>query len=302
MHDHAMLRGAAAAVGASLMFAAMGAAVKVANEHMPAEMVVFFRNLFGLLVLAPWILQRGLGNLRTQRWRVHLIRSLCGLAAMYCFFIAVGHLPLAEAVLLKYSSPLFIAVIALLWLGETPTVAVVAAIVLGFAGVTLVLQPGFGELNPMALVGLAAGLFAAVAMVSIRRMSTSEPTIRIVSYFSLICTAVSAIPLAWAWQTPGLTGLAIMVAAGGLASAGQMLLTYGYSQAPAARIGPYSYATVVFAVLMGWMLWGETPGPATAAGIVLVCTAGVLAMSRRGARAPAPEDLAVAAQNGGRST
>ena len=184
------LRAATTAVMASFLFAAMGASIKIASHQLDNEMVV----------ILPLIWRMGPARIRTQRPGIHLLRSLTGLSAMYCFFYALAHLNLAEAMLLNYSAPLFIALIAVLWLGERVTLTLSIALLVGFAGIALILKPDTGIIAPAALIGSGAGLFAGIAMVSIRRMSDSEPPMRIVFYFSLIATLVSAIPLIWHWR------------------------------------------------------------------------------------------------------
>jgi len=217
---------------------------------------------------------------------MHVTRSFSGLAAMYCFFYAIAHLSLAEAVLLNYSAPLFIAPIALVWLGESIGPAVATAILTGFIGIALVLKPGFETFSLAAWVGALSGLLAALAMVSVRRLSVTEPTVRIVFYFGATCTVISTIPLLWAWQTPHWEDVAVMALAGFLATQGQLLLTHSYSLAPAAHIGPYTYSTVIFAALFGWLFWQEIPDRFTVLGALLISVSGALAMSRK--KEPAP--------------
>ena len=263
------------------MFASMGVAVRISTVQLPNELIVFLRNSFGLVFLMPWILQKGIKTLATQRFPAHLFRSVSGLAAMYCFFYAIAHMQLAEAVLLNYSSPLFIAIIAILWFGEEASWKLALAIVTGFIGVCLVLKPGAGLFQGAAMVGLVSALFAAFAMVTIRNLSRTEPTHRIVFYFSLISTVISAIPLLWVNQLPGLQILLLMAFAGLAATLGQLCLTYTYSLAPASQVGPYTYATVLFAALYGWMFWEETPDVLTFTGAILVITACTLSIKRK---------------------
>ncbi|MGH8488552.1 MAG: DMT family transporter, partial [Gammaproteobacteria bacterium] len=116
-----------------------------------------------------------------------------------------------------------------------------------------------------AMIGALSGLLAAVAMVSVRGMSATEPTVRTVFYFSAISTVVSTVPLLWAWRTPTVPALALMALAGFFATKGQLLLTRGYALAPAARVGPYTYTTVIFASAIGWILWSEVPDGMTIA-------------------------------------
>jgi drug/metabolite transporter (DMT)-like permease len=278
------VRGAFYALGASLMMALMGAAVRMASTEIPNEMVVFLRNAFGLLALCPWIGRMGLSGLATHQWPGHLLRSLTGLSAMYCFFYAIARLDLSQAVLLNFSAPLYIAPIAWLWLGEAITGRLMLSALIGFAGVALILKPGTAPFSTDAAIGAFSGLLAAIAMVSLRSMAPSEPPVRAVVYFSAVGTVVSAVPLVWSWETPAPMTLLIMAAAGIFATLGQILLTTGYLLAPAARVGPYTYSTVIFATLIGWVFWYEVPDRMSTAGALLVCLAGILAVAR--AKAP----------------
>jgi drug/metabolite transporter (DMT)-like permease len=263
-------------MGAGLGFAVMGAFIKTAAQSLPNETLVFLRNLFGLLILTIWLRPRA-RDLRTQRLGGHLLRAAFGLTAMYCFFFAIARLQLATAMLLNYSTPLFIPLIAWAWLGERPSPSVWLAVALGFAGVTLILKPGLGLLSWAGLIGVLAGLFAALAMTNIRRMSDTEPVTRIVLYFAVFATLISALPMAWAWHMPSWRDAALMLCAGLFATLGQLWLTRAYSLAPAARVGALVYSAVVYAALLGWLLWDERPDALSALGMLLVAAAGMLA-------------------------
>ncbi len=279
MERSILLRAAGYALLASLLFAGMGVAVRYASDELSTAMVVFLRNFFGLLALLPWLVQsRGLQALGTCRLPAHLMRAIAGLTAMYCFFYALANLHLAEAVILNYSSPLFVALFALLLLGEHANRRLVTAIVIGLLGVGLIIKPGSGVWSPAALIGMASGVFAALAMVGIRHMSATEPTRRIVFYFCLFGTLFSAVPMLWAWQMPPLEILAAMALAGTGATAAQLLLTKSYSLVPAAMVGPYTYSSVIFAAIFGWLLWGEIPGPSSFAGAALIVIAGIMTL------------------------
>jgi drug/metabolite transporter (DMT)-like permease len=277
-------RAAFAVTLSALMFASMGVAVRYASDSLPSEILVFLRNIFGLLFLLPWLYQRGFISLKTNRLSAHIARSVTGLAAMYCFYYAIAHLPLAEAVLLNFSSPIFTAIIAMIWLGEKATRKIMLAIIIGFSGICLILKPGLGILSAAALVGLISAVFAAIAMVTIRNLSKTEPTYRIVFYFSVTATLISAIPMFWFWQTPDLKPLVAMVFAGLSATLGQLFLTHGYSLAPAARVSPYSYNTILFAAVYGWIFWSETPDMLTLFGAVLIVCAGIISLLSRPTR------------------
>ncbi len=285
--DNDLRRGAAYMLASALLFSGMSALVKLASAELPNELVVFFRNAMGLVFLLPWLWRHGLHHLKTRHPKLHFVRAAAGLGAMYCYFYAVAHLPLAEATLLNYSTPLFIPFIAALWLREPVTRPVAAAAALGFLGIAFVLKPGTRLLaSPEALVGLAAGGLAAVAMVGIRRMHRSETAFRIVFYFTLIGTLISAVPLLWRWQTPSPSLWSILIAMGALASLAQLAMTRAYACAPAAQVGPFSYATVLFAALWGALYWGEVVDALSGLGAVLVTTAGILTIRHGGRRTP----------------
>jgi len=277
-------RGAAFMVGSALLFAGMGAAVKLASAALPNTMVVFFRNALGLAALIPWIVRLGRHGLGTAHLGEHFVRGLAGLAAMYCFFQAIAQMKLADAVLLNYSLPLFLPLVEKVWLGEEMPRRFWGPLALGFAGVLLVLKPGLAVFQPVALVGLAAALFGAVAQVGVRRLTRTEPVTRIVLYFGLVGTVVSGVPLAWTWKTPEPALWVVLVSMGALATVGQLLLTRAYAHAPAAQVGPFVYSAVVFAALFDGLLWGRWPDRLTLAGAVLVSTAGALALRRKPAR------------------
>jgi drug/metabolite transporter (DMT)-like permease len=271
------LAGALCVLGASFVFAILGALIKVVSSSLNNEMVVFFRNICALIFILPWIgYSRPPGGIRTDCFQIHLLRSITGLGAMYCFFYTIAHLRLSEAFLLVSTAPLFIPVIAYVWIREPVANHVRGAILIGFFGIVLILKPGFGIFRPLAFIGLGAGLFAALAMVSLRRMSASEPVLRIVFYFAVLSSVMSAVPLAWSWQSPrpGIWGLLVLI--GLLATTGQFLLTKGYAFAPAAQVGPFVYANIVFATFIGWIFWGETLDLMTWFGALLICIAGIL--------------------------
>lgn len=283
-------RAAVFMVTSALLFAGMGLLVKVAAASLPNTMIVFARNAFGLLALTPWLVRMGPRGLRTSAWREHAVRGLAGLAAMYCFFYAIAHLRLAEAVLLNYSLPLFTPVIAGLWLQEKVPASVWRALAVGFVGLLIILRPGIGLFRPAAAVGLAAAVLCALAQVGVRRLTRTEPIIRIVFYFALISTVVSALPLLRAWTTPAAGLWPVLLALGVLATLAQIFLTRAYAHAPAAQVGPFIYTTVVFAGILDWIVFGRRalPDAAFLVGAVLVCAAGILALRSTGAPAAPP--------------
>lgn len=273
--------GAILIIASELMFASMGACVKALSTSLPNEMIVFLRNILGLLLLSPLILRNRAELLQTKIVHLHLLRAVAGLSAMYCFFFALGNLQLADGMLLKMTSPLFMPLIAMFWLGERARRLTLMAIPVGFIGVALVLNPE-GEFSWIALVGLLGGAFAALAKVTVRRLGHSEPTIRVICYFALFATPISAVPMLWAWQTPTIDELGLALLTGALGASGQFLLTRGYSVASASNVSPFTYFSVIFGAIYGYMIWGETLSSTFIAGALLIAVAGIMAL--RGGR------------------
>jgi drug/metabolite transporter (DMT)-like permease len=279
-------RGAVYMVLAAMFFAGMGAAVKAASRELPSAMVVFFRNAVGLAVLLPWLGHGGMAALRTRHFGEHLFRGLMGLAAMACLFYSIAHMRLADAILVYQSVPLVLPLVERVWLGDRIAPRLWWPIGLGFLGLLFILRPGSDLFGPVALVALASTLFASVAQVGIRRLTRTEPVTRIVFYFGLVATCVSALPLALVWRTPSPPLLAVLLAMGALATAGQLCLTRAYACAAAARVGPFLYSGVVFAGVLDFLFWRVLPDRMFVAGALLVSAAAILALRLRTATDP----------------
>jgi drug/metabolite transporter (DMT)-like permease len=274
-------RGALLMIVSALLFAGMAAGVRVISQELPNAPIVFFRHFLMLAFLAPWLLRGGRGALRTDDLRGHLVRGLAGVAAVSCYFYAIARLPLADAVLLNQSIPLFVPLVERVWLGEPIPPRLWRALLVGFGGLLLILRPGSGVFQPVALVGLASAALASIAQVGIRRLTRTEPVTRIVFYFGLIASLAAAPPAALTWRTPSPTTWVILVLMCVLATIGQLTLTRAYVYAPAARIGPFLYAGPVFAGVLDWLLWGQLPDRLFVAGAALVVVAATLALRIR---------------------
>ncbi len=273
-----LLLGALLITLSEFMFASMGALVKqVSQMGTPSEITVFVRNLMGFFLMLPMMLHGKRDLLKTDCLHLHLLRGVSGVAAMYCFFYALAHLPLANGLLLKMTAPLFMPLIALLWLAERLRLQTIFAISLGFAGVLLVLGSG-SEATLPALVGILGGVLAALAKTSVRRLGRSEPNLRVVAYFSLIGLVVSSLPLAWAWQPPDPDQWVLLVSIGVLGTLGQLLMTRGYAIAPSGQVSPFTYFSVIFGTLYGYLFWQEIPHHTFVAGALLIALAGILTL------------------------
>lgn len=265
----------------ALLFSAMGVLIRLASHTVNNETIVFFRNLTGATILLPLVAVHGVGLLKTSVPMKHIWRAVVGLAAMYGFFYAIAHLPLASAMVFTYSSPVFIPLIAWFFLKERLTTRMAVAAVLGLFGVIMVCRPDTHGIGWIAIVGLASSLLASMAFVTVRSLSGTEPTTRIVLYFSSIGALLSAIPMFWAWRPLHLHELVLLIGAGVLATLSQLAMSRAYSLAPAGKIGPAAYLAIVFAGLWAWLIWGEVPDSWSMTGTVIIFLATLLCLERK---------------------
>ena len=276
--SHTRLSGALYMLTASVVMALVGTSVKWATDGLPAPVVVFFRNFFGLVVLLPWLAAPGGITLKTPHLRLHGLRCLFGFCAMNTYFYAISHLHLAGAVALNFTSPLWIPFVALLWLREKITPRMLVASAVGLAGVWFIRTPGSNVVSLPGLSGLLSALFASAALVGVRRLTLAgEPAGRIVFYFAFGSTLLTAIALPFFWKMPTPHQWLALMLTGGLASLAQFLLSRGFARAPAAISAVFYYGTVPAAAFFGWLFWGETLTAGFALGAGLICAAGIAA-------------------------
>ena len=265
----------------SLLFTGM--IIKQITDDVPLEQIIFLRNIMGLALLMPWLFSKGIQRLHTQRISMHILRGVVGVTAMVCMFYAWGHLPLAQAALLKQTSPLFIPVIAFFWLHERIGVKTIIALFIGFIGVLLIINPNAqqSDFNVAIIIALIGAILAGVAKVSIRKMRSTETPGRIVFYFALIGTIASVIPAMLAWINLSTIQWAYMAGIALFSTIGQLLLSKAYGLAPAGQLGPYTYTSIAFAALFGWLIWSDVLVISTWIGIFIIVFAGVLAVTDR---------------------
>ncbi|MFM7810405.1 MAG: DMT family transporter [Acinetobacter junii] len=243
----------------AFLFSIMGICIRYASQTVDNYTIVFFRNFVGLMLFLPFIMKQGTSFVKTEKLWMHTWRSLFGLAAMYGFFYAIAHLKLSNAMVFTYSSPIFIPLIAWLFLKERITKAMLMAAALGFLGVFCVAKPDQGLWNWVSAIGIASSLLASMAFVTVRALTKTEPPERIVFYFCLIGSVLSAIPMFWVWRPYALKELFFLIAAGILANVSQIFMSHAYRLAPAGQIAPVNYMAIIFAGVWGFFLWQETP-------------------------------------------
>ena len=258
----------------------MAVLVKLAAVESSSQVLVFLRAFFGLIVVTPFAFSRGVEFLKTSRVRLHVLRAIMSVTALSCFYFAVSQIGLAESILLNASSPLFIGVFAIFMLGEHLERRAAFALALGCCGVVLLMKPGTGLFQIGAMVGACSGLFIAFAKILIRHMADTEPVLRTVFYFGVFSTLICLFPLLWLWETPSRFAVACMFVAATFGTIGQMFLTYAFTHHRAARVAPFTYVTVAFGGVMGWIYWGELPDIFSVLGAALVVIGCITMMSQ----------------------
>ncbi len=284
------LRGIAYKLGSVLIFIVMSAMIKATASHVPGGEAVFFRSLFAIPVIVAWLALRG--ELRqgvgTANPFGHVWRGLMGTLAMGLGFSGLAYLPLPEVTAIGYAAPLLTVIFAAMFLGEEVRLFRVTTVALGMVGVLIVLAPrltvlegeaGYAEAFGAVIV-LGGAVFAALAQVTVRRLVATERTAVIVFWFSMTATVLSLITIPFGWVVPTPFEAFLLVAAGLMGGVGQILLTSSYREADASLVAPFDYASMIFALLIGWFVFAEIPSWTVLGGAALVVIAGLLIIWR----------------------
>lgn len=275
--------GIAFRIGAMVCMAGLFAMVKWASLHgVPVFETLFFRNAFAFVPLGIYIARTsGPSILRTTRPGGHLMRAAIGLTGMIGGFMAVAHLPLTEATALSFSAPLFMTAMSAVILKEHVGKHRWGAVAVGFVGVLIMVRP---DPTHMVSIGTIFALIGAVgsagAMTAIREIGRTEPGPRIVFYFTLAGAVVGLASLPFGWVMPDPLTLVLLIAAGLLGGVGQLLLTQALRLAPVAAVAPFDYTQLLWASIIAFLVWGETPRPAMLAGAAVVAASGLYIVYR----------------------
>ncbi len=257
----------------------MAAFVKVGSGYFSNAELVFYRAFIGLLVIAPFVLTSG-RTLKTAHVKYHLFRSVSGSMALVLYFYAITNLPLATATTLNYTSPMFLGLLMTFVFKEKPHAPLVIALLLGFAGVVMLLHPTINQSQWFAgLMGLGSGFLAGVAFVNVKAMGRlNEPDWRVVFYFSLIMTIGAAIWMLFSeMHALTLRNVWIVFGLGAAATFGQLALTRAYRTGKTMVVGSFAYSTIVFSSMLAWILFDEALPLMSWLAIGIIIAAGIVA-------------------------
>lgn len=278
--------GAGCVVGAALMFSLAGMSIKMATGSLPNETIVFWRNAISLAILTPWAFMQRRRWFRRDNMKLITARALTVLAVFYCYCYTIGIIPLAVAALLNFSSPIFVPLLGLLLFRFALDKRVLLAVLIGFLGVSLVLQPGAGVFESAALIGLLGGALGGLSVVVLWKMPSAEHPARIAFFFALIGAVISAVPMLLSGEWPSSGDWLPLVMLGVFSTAAQLLFALGCLIAPTDRVITLDYTVVLFASALGWMIWGEEPGLTLVLGGALIIGAGIYVTRPRRKKPP----------------
>jgi drug/metabolite transporter (DMT)-like permease len=281
----AEIKGPLLVAGAIFFFAAMSAMVKVAGREVPVVEVVFFRGVFSLPILL-WLVWRNKVSLKGTRPGLLLLRAFVGTGALTLLFIATVEIPVANAMVLNQTAPVFVLPMAAFFLGERIGALQVLLVLAALAGVVLIIKPSGDIVNIYGFMALASAVFSASAYIVIRKLIETEHTLTIVTWFTLSSTIVMVPPMIPVFVMPGLTATAALVGVGLFAMFGQLLLTTAYRYGNPGKLAVIGSMSAVFGAGFDLVIWHYIPDVTTAFGIVLVIGACATIQWRRMGKAP----------------
>lgn len=247
-------------------------------SRIPTMTLIFFQFLIPFLFTLPQLSKSGLSSLKPQQPGLVLLRALTGIVTFASLFYAVRHIALVDAVLLQNTTPLFVPFILLFWLKKNIPVRLWIPLILGFIGIMLILKPGTGMLNPFALLALFAGILSAITLVLMQKLKMTETTNRILFYYFIVGLIISGPAVILHWVPLTTSDWILLLGIGVFMYLTQFSITHAFAYGQAHSLAPFSYSTVVFSGLLGWMIWGHIPDWLSALGISLVILGGVCAI------------------------
>ena len=284
-------RGISLMVAATLCFTAMHTMARMMGEALPPFEVAFFRNLFGLLALAPVFLRHGARPLRTKKLRLHALRGAVQAGWMLAFFTGLTMIPLADVTALAFSAPLFGSLLAVVLLGEIIRRRRVAALAAGFAGVLVVLRPGFEEVSAGALLIIAASVAWGLTITIIKVLAKTESSVTQTVYMSVFLTPITLIPALFVWEWPAAAHYPWLAAIGIFGTLGHIAFAQAVKLADTTAVLPLDFLRLIWASLAGFFLFAEAPDALTwLGGAVIFGSATYIAVreSRLARPQPAP--------------
>lgn len=279
------LRGIAWLMLSMPCFQLMNAMLRDVATDLPVVETVFFRNFFGFLVLLPWLMKSGTAALKSRRPGVHLIRAGCHVAGISFWVWGLTLIPFAQATALQFTSPIFVVIGAVLFMGERSSPLRWLAVAVGFVGALIILRPGIAAVSVGALSVLAAALLLGASKMLTKVVSRVDSTFTTVFYFNVLMAILALVPTLFVWQTPTQQQLAMLLLTALIGALAHVAITRAITHADLSALQPVEFVTLLWAAGLGFVLFNEVPDLWTflGAGVII---AGATVVARAEGRKP----------------
>ena len=270
-----VMRGIVLMCLSTIAFSIMHGLVRFVSEVLPPFQIAFFRNIFGLAFLLPLLMRSRFAILRTKHIGLHALRGVINMAAMLMFFTALAISPIAKVTALGFTAPIFMAILAVLVLGERFRIYRWSAIFLGFVGMLIILRPGLVAIDTGALLVIGSAALWAVAMIIIKIQSRTESSLTIVAYMGIFLGVFSIAPAVWVWQPFGLQTLGFMVLIGLFGSIAQMAISESLKETDSTALMPFDFLKLIWTAMIGVWFFSEIPDIYTWIGATVIFLSGL---------------------------
>ena len=274
-HQTPVMRGIVLMCLSTVAFSIMHGLVRFVSEVLPPFQIAFFRNVFGLAFLLPLLMRSRFAILRTKQIGLHALRGVINMAAMLMFFTALSISPIAKVTALGFTAPIFMAILAVLVLGERFRIYRWSAIFLGFVGMLIILRPGLVAIDTGALLVTGSAALWAVAMIIIKIQSRTESSLTIVAYMGIFLGVFSIAPALWVWQPFGLKTLGLMVLIGLFGSIAQMAISQSLKETDPTALMPFDFLKLIWTAMIGAWFFAEIPDIYTWIGATVIFLSGL---------------------------
>jgi len=274
------MKGSLTVLAAAAGFSIMVLLVKVAGERLNVTQILLVRQLVMMAIVMPSVLNHFPGCLKTARLDLQIIRVFFALIAMLCGFYSIIHMPLADAVAIGFAKSFFVTLFAIWILKEVDGIRRWLAVAIGFVGVIVMMRPGMDGFDPNSILALIGAAGAGLVMVIIRLLSKTDKPITTLSYQAFLVAICVAIPAYYFWQTPTPMEWVLMIAIGIISYIAQMMNIYAYTWGEASVLASLDYIRLLYATLLGWLVFDTLPGPYTWVGAAVIIIASIYTVQR----------------------
>ena len=251
------------------------------SEDYPLGQVLFFRGFFGVVIYFFIMPRDRIKNFYyTKRASLHLLRCIFGLIALIAIFIALRNLPLATVVSISFAAPIFTTIFSILLLNEKVGFYRWLAVSIGFIGIIVITEPGFGDLNIYYIYPIIFCLGLSYVAIAIRQLSKTEPVWLIALNFSILITLASLFTIPFGWVMPNIQDLVLLCMIGFLGGFANLWLSQSFKLSEVSLVSPLKYLALVFGIIFGYLFWDEVPTIKTLLGALLVVASSLIILRR----------------------